>query len=112
MIQISKERLLGMIELCGSFGGYKKKNGAFYPRFVVKMVPENRIILEAIRGYLKVNARVREYISGGRHYVILTISSIADLKTKVVSVLKGGLFGAQAEKFEQWLKQFRYLDSK
>lgn len=112
MISISRERALGLLELCGSFGVFKLKSGSVRPRFIIKMVPENRLLFETLRAHMRVSPPVHEYFSGGRHYLILAISSAYELKTKIVPLLKGNLLGANAEKLAEWLKKFRYLESK
>ncbi|RJQ13551.1 hypothetical protein C4553_03355 [Candidatus Parcubacteria bacterium] len=108
--ELSKERVLGILETSCSFtkntSGLTKR-----PRFVVKMIPQNKILLEAIREFLGVRPPVREYFAGGRHYIILTVTGISDLKTKIVPLLDEGLLGPKREKFEDWLNEFKYLKS-
>lgn len=106
---ITKDKILGILEKSGSFTQNKKPNGLIRPRFVLKMIPENRILMEGFRDFLRLNPPVREYYAGGRHYLILTITSMGELKNKIVPICKGNLIGSKAEKFQSWLKQFRYL---
>ena len=109
MVQFTKERVLGIFEKSGSFTKSKRPNGVVRPRFVLKMTPEERVLLEGAREFLKLKPPVREYYAGGRHYISLTVTSIAELKNKIVSFLRGNLIGPKAEKFEDWLAQFKYL---
>lgn len=109
MIFLTKDKILGILEKSGSFTQNKKPNNIFRPRFVLKMTPENRVLMEGFRDFLKLTPPVREYYAGGRHYLILTITSIGELKNKIIPFCKGNLIGPKAEKFQNWLKQFRYL---
>ncbi len=78
------------------------------PRFILKSTPENRWILEEVKSFLYLKPHVREYHTGGRHFVILVVTGLADLRSKIVP-LGRELVGPKAEKFERWLKQFNYL---
>ena len=111
MALMTKDRVLGILEKSGSFTKNKKYNGIIRPRFVLKMTPENRTLLEGVKYFLKLNPPVREYYAGGRHYLILTITSIGELKNKIVPFCKDNLIGSKAEKLQNWLKQFRYLNN-
>lgn len=112
---LSKDYILGLIEGEGSFTNDKSRNGERRPMFSLKMHVRDKFLVESVLRALDLypehGHKIYEYKHNNRYYVFLVIRDLPCLKNKIVPFFKGSLIGYKGKEFDDWLKNFPYLNS-
>ena len=109
--RMTDDYLRGLIEGEGHFGLDTKTDGKKIPAFVLKMHVRDKELIEGVRDHLKLRNKVYEYRHQGRHYAMLIVRDIGDLKNIIIPLCRGKLLGHKGTQFEWWIKYFPLLNS-
>ncbi len=114
-IIITADFIRGFIVGEGYFGFTTRTNKLLnkrvrIPTFTLKMHVRDKPLLIAVRDKLGLNVKVYEYIHQRRHYALLIVRNIGDIKDIIIPFFYNKLAGYKEIQFNQWLEKFNELD--
>lgn len=114
-MEITPDFIRGLIVGEGCFTFSTRREGLLnkrvkIPTFSLKMHVHDKELLIAVRGVLGLDARVYEYNHNKRHYVLLIIRNIGDIKDIIIPFFYNKLAGYKEIQFNQWLEKFNEPD--
>ena len=109
--KLSIDFIAGLIVGEGYFYWTKDSGGRNKPGFGIRMHIRDFDLLMNVRDSLYLDERVYEYTHNNRHYAMLLIRDVADLKNKIIPTIGPKLTGYKREQFIKWFRQFKAPDT-
>ena len=114
-MEITPDFIRGLIAGEGCFTFSTRREGLFnkkvkIPTFSLKMHVHDKELLIAVRNTLGLKTKIYEYNHDRRHYALLIIRNIGDIKDIIIPFFYNKLAGHKATQFSQWLEKFNEPD--
>lgn len=110
-MKLTQDFIIGLVVGEGTFcftttGNKLFKETKKIPTFQLRMHVRDKALIEAVRDTLKLDGKIYEYTHNKRHYAMLIVRSIGDIKNIIIPFFYNNLKGYKKEQFSQWLEAF------
>jgi len=100
-LELSDEFVAGVISVCGTFFHTSTARTEQFG-FQIKLPSENEVLLSKIRDAIGLKNRIHLVSSAKTRYVILTVRSRSDLKSKIIPFIDDRICGHKLKSYLNW----------
>lgn len=115
-MKLTNDFIIGLIVGEGTFTFTTTGNKIFeeakkIPAFQLRMHARDKALVAAVRDALKLkDNKIYEYTHNKRHYAMLIVRNIGDIKNIIIPFFYKNLKGYKKDQFNQWLEDFNKPD--
>lgn len=110
-MKLTKDFIIGLVVGEGTFCFTTTGNRLFektrkVPAFQLRMHVRDLALVTAVRDTLKLETKVYQYTHNKRHYAMLIVRNIGDIKNIIIPFFYKHLRGYKEYQFNRWLEDF------